>query len=232
MSNDQKIDYLTEDKPIPNQKFVCLSFLSPESISNCKIRGLKVRGVYDTYEEASDRAKSLRDSDKYFHVFVGEVGKWLPWDPEPDSKNVKDSEYAETELNKLMHAYMKNQKDAQKFEEERKNNLMEKSIQENIEIRQKTKNEVQEELEKFRANNKDNQKEDNKMIEENLEKTLKTIDEEIEKLEKKSKELIDNKKEVVSTIENSMISEDEIKKTEQELESAKEKYNSMVQNNI
>ena len=64
----EKIDYLTEDKSLPNQKFVCLSFLSPEGVSNCKIRGLKVRGVYDTYEEASDRAKHLRDLDKYFHV--------------------------------------------------------------------------------------------------------------------------------------------------------------------
>ena len=72
----QKIDYLTEDKAIPNQKFVCLSFLSPEGVSNCKIRGLKVRGVYDTYEEASDRAKHLRDLDKYFHVFVVNVVKY------------------------------------------------------------------------------------------------------------------------------------------------------------
>ena len=77
----EKIDYLTEDKPIVNQKFVCLSFLSPEGISNCKIRGLKIRGVYDTYEDATKEAKELRDMDKHFHVFVGEVGKWLPWDP-------------------------------------------------------------------------------------------------------------------------------------------------------
>merc|ERR1711916_246365 len=137
----QKIDYLTEDKPLANQKFVCLSFLSPEGISNCKIRGLKVRGVYDTYEDATERAKELRDMDKHFHVFVGEVGKWLPWDPEPDSKNVKDAEYAETELNTLMKSYMKNQKD----EETRKSEMLEKSVQENLNIRKKTKKEVQSE---------------------------------------------------------------------------------------
>jgi len=226
----QKIDYLTEDKPVPNQKFVCLSFLSPEGISNCKVRGLKVRGVYDTYEDATERAKSLRDSDKYFHVFVGEVGKWLPWDPEPESDKVKDSEYAEGELNKLMKSYMKNQKAAKKFEEERKNDLLEKSLQENIEIRKKTKNEVDNELKKYRKNNKD-KTEESDMIEENLEKTLKTIDEEIEKLEKKNKEMADAKNNVISNLENAKISEDDIKKTEKELENVKQKYNSLIEKN-
>lgn len=227
----EKIDYLTEDKALPNQKFVCLSFLSPEGVSNCKIRGLKVRGVYDTYEEASDRAKHLRDLDKYFHVFVGEVGKWLPWDPEPDSNKVKDSEYAESELNKLMKSYMKNQKQAQKFEEERKQDLMEKSLQENIDIRKKTQKEIRQELNKFKKNKKEDSK-DNLMIEENLEKTLKTIDEEIEKLENKNKDLIKSKKDVVQNLNEAKVSEDEIKKTESELENAKQTYNKLVEKNI
>ena len=66
--NTVKIDYLTEDDVIKSQQFVCLSFLSPEGISNCKIRGLKVRGVYATYEEATARAKKLRDADQYHHL--------------------------------------------------------------------------------------------------------------------------------------------------------------------
>jgi hypothetical protein len=60
-----------------------MSFLSPEGISNCKIRGLKVRGVFATLEEASKRAKKLQEVDPAFHVFVGEAGKRLPSDPEP-----------------------------------------------------------------------------------------------------------------------------------------------------
>lgn len=224
----QKIDYLTEDKPLANQKFVCLSFLSPEGISNCKIRGIKVRGVYDTYEEATERAKSLRDTDKYFHVFVGEVGKWLPWDPEPDSNNVKDAEYAETELNTLMKSYMKNQKDAQKFEETRKSEMLEKSVQENLNIRKKTKKEVQSELDKFMKNNDNTDDKNKQIIQENLEKTLKTIDEEIEKLEQKNKELVADKNDTVKQLDNVKISEDEIKKTEKELENVQQQLNSLA----
>lgn len=224
----EKIDYLTEDKPVPNQKFVCLSFLSPEGISNCKIRGLKVRGVYDTYEDATERAKTLRDMDKHFHVFVGEVGKWLPWDPEPDSKNVKDAEYAETELNTLMKSYMKNQKAAKKYEEERKNDLMEKSVQENLDIRMKTKKEVESELNKFIKNNEDTDDKEKLIIQDNLEKTLKTIDEEIQKLEEKNKELVNSKKETLQVINENHVSEDDIKKTEAELENAKQQLSSLA----
>lgn len=224
----QKIDYLTEDKPLANQKFVCLSFLSPEGISNCKIRGLKVRGVYETYEEATERAKSLRDTDKHFHVFVGEVGKWLPWDPEPDSKQVKDAEYAENELNNLMKAYRKNQQAAQQFEETRKSEMLEKSLQENLEIRQKTKKEVQSELDKFMKTNEGTDDKEKLIIQENLEKTLKTIDEEIAKLESKNKNLSEDKKETEKKIENVQVSEDEIKKTEDEIEKVKQQLNALA----
>ena len=50
-----KIDHLKEDEPIPGQKFVCLSFVSPEGIRNCSVRGVKVRGVFSTYDEAKER---------------------------------------------------------------------------------------------------------------------------------------------------------------------------------
>ena len=40
MSN-REIDFLKEDPALPNQKYVLLSFLSPEGIKNCKVRGLK-----------------------------------------------------------------------------------------------------------------------------------------------------------------------------------------------
>ena len=45
------------------------------------IRGLKVRGCYSTKEEATSRAEKLQKIDSDFHVFVGQVGYWLPWDP-------------------------------------------------------------------------------------------------------------------------------------------------------
>ena len=78
MASFKEVDHLDEDPPLSNQKWVCVSFLSPEGIKNCKVRGLKIRGVYSTKEEADKRAQYLQKIDADFHVFVGEVGKWLP----------------------------------------------------------------------------------------------------------------------------------------------------------
>jgi hypothetical protein len=71
------------------------------------VQGLKIRGVYDTYAEALNRAKTLQKLDPSFNVFVGQVGFWLPWDPEPHT--VADQEYADDQLNQLMKKYKENE---------------------------------------------------------------------------------------------------------------------------
>lgn len=71
------------------------------------VQGLKVRGVYDTYNEAVGRAKTLQKLDPSFNVYVGQVGFWLPWDPEPH--DVQDQEYADDHLNTLMKKYKENE---------------------------------------------------------------------------------------------------------------------------
>jgi hypothetical protein len=70
------------------------------------IRTIKVRGVYDTSREAQVRAKVLQRIDPSFDVFVGQVGYWLPWDPETTKMN---SEYVNDELNTLMKNYKENE---------------------------------------------------------------------------------------------------------------------------
>ena len=82
------------------------------------IRGVKVRGCYDSYEQAEKRAKQLQRTDRSFHVFVGQVGYWLPWDPNAD--NIEDEEYLEDELNNLMKEYKKNEINRDIFYEEQK----------------------------------------------------------------------------------------------------------------
>ena len=71
------------------------------------VRGVKVRGVYDTIQEAQVRAKLLQKKDKNFNVFVGQVGFWLPWDPNPHK--IENQEYFESELNELVKKYKENQ---------------------------------------------------------------------------------------------------------------------------
>jgi len=87
------------------------------------IRGLKVRGVYDSRGEAENRAKILHRMDQDHHVFVGSVGQWLPWDPEADG--IEGQEYVDEGLNNLMGEYKKNQIHKDQFFEERKQEKME-----------------------------------------------------------------------------------------------------------
>lgn len=123
---DDGVDYLNEDKKIDGQNWVCISFLSPESISNCTTRGLKIRGVFNTYEEAKKYAKYLQSVDPDFHVFVGEVGKWLPWDP--NANDVNDQVYADKRLNALMKKYKEGLLKAEAAEAQRKNDMIKNAI--------------------------------------------------------------------------------------------------------
>ena len=91
------------------------------------VRGLKVRGTYDTLKEANKKATILRRKDPAFNVFVGQVGYWLPWDPE--CQDIENQEYQEGELNNLMKKYKENveNKDVlyEKMKEERIKNARE-----------------------------------------------------------------------------------------------------------
>lgn len=122
------VDYLDEDPPVPGQKFVILSFVGPQRNQKCDVLGLKVRGVYDTIEETRERAKAIRDHDGNFDIAIGQVGYWLPFNP--DSSKVMDEEYQENALNELVKGYRKNKQLAKQHFEERKRELMEEAIKE------------------------------------------------------------------------------------------------------
>ena len=222
-SKPNYVDLLEEDKPIANQKFVCVSFVSPEKILKQKeifyfkeflktwdfnksmekyvqflnfisfkyklnfdnitqdfqdfikeekeqlmktsiedeyktfldqneetiennfntqhnfqtsVRGIKVRGVYPTLEEAELRCKMLREIDPSHDVYVGPVGLWMPW--EPEAYKTGRVEYMEDELNQLMHEKTKNETFAKNAFEQRLKETKKKAIDENIKNAQKT----------------------------------------------------------------------------------------------
>jgi len=130
MSSDP--DYLFEDPPVNNQKFVCISVLTPKNFKEeTNMHTLKVRGSYDTYEEAKKRADFLRNIDSNINVYVGEVGKWLPFEDNPE--NAKDHDYQNKRLNNMMKGYLENQEKAKEFHEQRKNEMIMRSLKENEE---------------------------------------------------------------------------------------------------
>lgn len=102
-------------------------FFYEENEFQTTVQGVKVRGVYDTLKEAEVRAKVLRKRDKNFHVYVGQVGYWLPWDPDPD--NITKQEYQESQLNTLVKKYNENKEGRDDLYEQLKNEKLEKSRQ-------------------------------------------------------------------------------------------------------
>jgi hypothetical protein len=92
------------------------------------MRGIKVRGTYDSYKEATVRAQVLRRKDPSFNVFVGQVGYWLPWDPECES--VPEQEYQEGQLNELVKKYKENLENRDDMYEQEKNERIEKAKRE------------------------------------------------------------------------------------------------------
>jgi hypothetical protein len=99
-------------------------------------RGLKIRGVYPTLEEAELRCKMLRELDPNHDVFVGPVGTWMPWDP--DAYKTGRIEYMEDELNQLMHEKAKNETFAKSAFDQRVKDTKRKAIDENIKLAEKT----------------------------------------------------------------------------------------------
>lgn len=220
------IDLLDEDKPIAEQKFVCLSFVSPDKILKDKnlyffekfveqynfnkqaelltkfsnfvsfkyklkiedvtkdleefsriekdsmyenieddfknfmeknedkyeaefnkahnfqtsVRGLKVRGVFPTQEEAEMRCKMLRQVDPNHDVYVGPVGIWVPFHPE--AYKTGRVEYLEKELNQLMHEKHQNEEQAKLQFDKRVKESKLQAISENMEKAKKHGNKL------------------------------------------------------------------------------------------
>ena len=101
-------------------------------------RGIKIRGVYPTQEEAELRCKMLREIDSNHDIMVGPVGLWMPWDPE--AYKTGRVEYMEEELNQLMHEKYKNETNAKTAFEQRVKETKQKAIEENIKKAEKTGN--------------------------------------------------------------------------------------------
>lgn len=212
----KEVDYLDQDPPIRGQKYVCLSFVSPEDVLKRKdvfalgrflkalavdvsqlldsldakfkdapayaadvaemtallrqrhaylwsdddlhgeyeffrttnaprldddfqaangfhtsVRGIKVRGAYETLPEAQNRVRAIQKYDRHSNVFVAEVGCWCPWSPNPD--DVADAEYAETHLNTLMKRYKENRDKSEELYETRKREMMKRVAATNAE---------------------------------------------------------------------------------------------------
>jgi len=131
-AEDDWKDFLDKNVERLNEKF------SRDHAFQTSVRGIKIRGSFNTQEEAEMRCKKLREADPNHDIFVGPVGSWMPWDP--DAYKTGRVEFMEEELNQLHQEKVKNEAKAREEFENRVRETKKKAIQENIEKAKKSGN--------------------------------------------------------------------------------------------
>jgi len=112
-------DYTT----VPGQLFACLSVVGPECPQKNDQFGIKIRGAFNSRDEAASHAKRLQKEDATFDIYVVDMYKWLLIPPDP--AKIEDAHYTNEKLEELMSGYKENQAQAAKMFNERKRDMIE-----------------------------------------------------------------------------------------------------------
>ncbi len=178
----------------------------------------KVRGAYETIEEAQKRIQYLSAIDKHVNIYLAEVGKWCPFDDDPEK--AKDAVYKDEELNRLMKGYKENQEKGKQLFEQRKAELVSKALNDTKDKKEKNKLDD----EKLKALKEISQKieGENKT---KMEDTLKEKEDELKQREEKNKE---SKKEIDTKKSEIHSKEEKIRKLNDEVAAAKKRYEEML----
>lgn len=171
---------------IPNQDWYCVSFLTEE---NKSLVGIKISGCFESENTANDHSKALRDINNNFSILVGELYKWCPFNPDPDSSEAGESEYANEKLNETMKGKKENEKKAQMFHEYRKYELINKNLEDSLSNKSIEKDELKKKLEESSNENKLSYQE--KLLE---------LENQIQKLESKKKEISEKEAELAEKV--------------------------------
>jgi uncharacterized phage infection (PIP) family protein YhgE len=180
------------------------------------MRGVKVRGVYDTRQAAESRAKKLSTSDSSFHVFVGQVGYWLPWDPNADG--VQDEVFQNSQLNDMMDKYQENNVSRDIFYDEQKREKV-KAAREEVLAK---KREAQEQKTLEAAT-------DSESVLEELKEGIEEIVEGAEKVESGIEEIVEGAEKVESGIEEIVEGVEKVEEGVEEVEEGVEKVEEGVE---
>lgn len=126
-------NFMDKNEEALNERF------NKEHAFQTSVRGLKIRGVFKTEEEAKEYTKEkIMKFDPNHTTHIGPVGVWMCW--EPDAYKTGKIEFMEEELNQLYSEKMKNEEKAKEEFERRIKETKKKAIQENIELAKKSGN--------------------------------------------------------------------------------------------
>ena len=123
MAGTLEQDFLT----VPGQVFALISLVGPDLPQKNEKLGLKLRGCFQTKEEAASHAKRLQKEDPMIDIYVVDMYKWLLIPPDRDQ--IDDTHYQNEKLEEIMTKYRQNQREAAVHFEKRKRDMMAKPIE-------------------------------------------------------------------------------------------------------
>lgn len=123
MAGTLEQDFLT----VPGQVFALISLVGPDLPQKNEKLGLKLRGCFQTKEEAASHAKRLQKEDPMIDIYVVDMYKWLLIPPDRDQ--IDDTHYQNEKLEEIMTKYRQNQREAAAHFEKRKRDMMAKPIE-------------------------------------------------------------------------------------------------------
>jgi hypothetical protein len=106
---------------VPGQLYALISLVGPELPQKADKFGLKIRGVFNTRDEAANHAKRLQREDATFDIYVVDMYKWLLIPPDRD--RIDDVHYQNEKLEEIMTKYKENQRMAAAMFEKRKKDM-------------------------------------------------------------------------------------------------------------
>jgi hypothetical protein len=129
--NSKEVNLATDPIKVPGQNWACVSFVSKTANQKCEINGaigMKIRGVFDTREEANAYVQRLIRLDPMFDIYVCDMYNWCLVPPDPEL--ITDQNYQDETLHNIISEYRKNQIYAKEHFEERKREMMEQAADE------------------------------------------------------------------------------------------------------
>jgi hypothetical protein len=171
--------------PPQQQRFACLSFAVDKKEDKKSVVGVRIAGVFDKLEEAQEFSKIVAQQDPFYHVFIGELGKFLPFDPAPSSKEAGENNYANKDLDDIIKENVKSQINAQHLHDVMKAEKMASATEHNINVINENKDNALKDLSK--AETTEDIKKYSERLEE-IEKQLQELNSDKEAGEKKIRE--------------------------------------------
>lgn len=142
LSLDENVDKDTEK--VSGQNYALISVVSPQGCQKSENICLKIKGVFNTLEDANKHAEMLQKIDSTFDIYVVEMYSWLLVPPDP---TLIEQKHVDSKLNEIIGGHRESQLKAKMYFEERKRELIENINIEND--RRKEENEKMKENEKM-----------------------------------------------------------------------------------